>query len=304
MEHRQLRHFLAIFEERNFTRAAKRCNISQQGLSYSIRQLETELGVPLFFRSPSGIDITEFGRVLYRSARGWLDHHSLIVEEIRGLREKSSPRFVLALAEGYSDIFPEGFFRDFLLSRDGMIVDIACFPADICQESMVRQGICLGFSAVPINTAVFEILHSWRDRVLLVAGENHPLAGKGSVSLKDLRNESVIILNNQRHPQPAIMKLCADAGIRPSTSLGASDPGLYRELCMTGRFVSFWSGPVTIPGLVGIHIDEFENLHSEISLIRNRNAWLSPAAEAFIAWTEKKFPGPVPPEKNSAGPAQ
>jgi DNA-binding transcriptional LysR family regulator len=50
MEHRQLRNFLTICEEKSISKAAERLFISQQGLSKSIKQLEQELQVPLFFR--------------------------------------------------------------------------------------------------------------------------------------------------------------------------------------------------------------------------------------------------------------
>ncbi len=64
MELRQLSHFLAVAEERHFTRAAARVHLTQSSLSSSIRALERELGSDLFVRSTRQVELTEAGRAL------------------------------------------------------------------------------------------------------------------------------------------------------------------------------------------------------------------------------------------------
>jgi DNA-binding transcriptional LysR family regulator len=59
----QLRYFLAMCEERNFTRAARRCGVSQPSLSNAIRALELDFGGPLFFRNPNG-HLTKLGKTI------------------------------------------------------------------------------------------------------------------------------------------------------------------------------------------------------------------------------------------------
>ncbi|MEV5350689.1 LysR family transcriptional regulator [Streptomyces achromogenes] len=64
MELRHLQHFVAVAEDRHFTRAAERLMVSQSGLSASIRALERELRAPLFVRSTRRVTLTEAGRAL------------------------------------------------------------------------------------------------------------------------------------------------------------------------------------------------------------------------------------------------
>ena len=62
MEMQQVRYFLAICEEGNFTRAAERCGVKQPSLTRAIKILETEFEGPLFVRTPKGTTLSQLGR--------------------------------------------------------------------------------------------------------------------------------------------------------------------------------------------------------------------------------------------------
>jgi DNA-binding transcriptional LysR family regulator len=64
MEMHQVRYFLALCEELNFTRAAERCNVAQPSLTRAIKQLEEELGGALFRRERANTHLSELGRTL------------------------------------------------------------------------------------------------------------------------------------------------------------------------------------------------------------------------------------------------
>ena len=72
MELRHLHYFVAIAEERSFTRAAERLWVAQPGLSTQVRRLETELGVQLFDRHTRGVDLTAAGQLFLERARAAL----------------------------------------------------------------------------------------------------------------------------------------------------------------------------------------------------------------------------------------
>jgi DNA-binding transcriptional LysR family regulator len=92
MELRQLSYFLAVAEERNFTRAAQRIPIAQPAISQQIRRLEAELGERLFLRDRRGIRLTAAGQALLPHARTMLAdaaHAREAVAALSGLRTRT-----------------------------------------------------------------------------------------------------------------------------------------------------------------------------------------------------------------------
>jgi DNA-binding transcriptional LysR family regulator len=87
MQMQQVRYFLALCEELNFTRAARRCGVSQPSLTTAISVLERELGGALFDRKPS-IALTALGRVV----RPYLDEIARNAEHAREVARTLTPR--------------------------------------------------------------------------------------------------------------------------------------------------------------------------------------------------------------------
>ena len=82
-----LDYFLAVFRNRSIGKAARELRISQPALSKAIRRLEDELRVPLFVRSPAGVEPTRFAEALSRRANVINDEYQRATAEIRSLRD-------------------------------------------------------------------------------------------------------------------------------------------------------------------------------------------------------------------------
>lgn len=85
MELRQLRHFVAVVDSANLSRAAERVAISQPALTRSIKNLEDLLGVELLERQPRGVAPTEAGLALYHHAQIVLNACQRLTREVREL---------------------------------------------------------------------------------------------------------------------------------------------------------------------------------------------------------------------------
>ncbi len=100
MEIRQLKAFLAIAEAKTFTAGARRVNVTQAAISMQIRQLEDEVGLPIFTRTPRRVILTEAGEYLLERARKILREHDSALAEIAEVAGAEYGRLRIGSASG------------------------------------------------------------------------------------------------------------------------------------------------------------------------------------------------------------
>ena len=104
MDLRQLRYFVAIVQCGSITRASLQLNVAQPALSLHVRNMEADLGVPLLFRTPQGVQPTEAGMILHRNAQAIISQFEHTEAEIRGSRADPAGLVRLGLPSSISQI--------------------------------------------------------------------------------------------------------------------------------------------------------------------------------------------------------
>lgn len=193
MDLKQMRYFLAVAEERNFTRAAERLHMAQPPLTRQIQALEDDIGAPLFMRTSKGVALTEAGQALLAE-----------VPNLLALAQRAKERAVLA-SEGQSGRLDIGIFGSAVLDLIPRI--LARFHADRPEVKIVlhnltkheqiaalrERRISVGFNRlVPPedDLVVEEVL---RESMVVALPARHPLAGQAEVSVGDLSDCPLIL---------------------------------------------------------------------------------------------------------------
>ncbi|MEY9842994.1 LysR substrate-binding domain-containing protein [Streptacidiphilus sp. MAP5-3] len=249
-ELRRLRYFLAVAEERNFTRAAERLHIAQPALSRQVRELERELGVELLARTTHKVEPTEAGRMLLERGPALLE----AAENLwRGVREYADGRVgALSLGYGMSAGYETAPQLLLAMSEEAPGIEVSARVmafADIV-DSVAAGTLDVGLvrSAQLDALAVdVELTLLRREPQGIVISRDHPLA-QGATEIDPADLDGLKLLLHPRDHNPGhydeIMEICARAGAKPEV--------LYRGLDFDASYTPVASGAaVTMVGLSG-----------------------------------------------------
>jgi DNA-binding transcriptional LysR family regulator len=226
MELRHLRYFVAVAEELHFTRAAERLGIKQPPLSLQIRQLEHEMGAPLFHRLTRGVELTEAGALLLVEARQILDHVQRAKASVQSRARGETGRIHLGFAGAtYFQPLVPTVIRAYREHYPRVVLS----PEQSNTPQLVaglRSGeIDIAFVRPPISDAEgLAIEPLVEEPMLIVLPASHPQAGNCSMPLEALARESLILFPRAIGPglYDAVIASCQRAGFSPK--LGQEAP--------------------------------------------------------------------------------
>jgi DNA-binding transcriptional LysR family regulator len=253
MELRHLRYFLAVAEERHFGRAAKRLRIAQPPLSRQIHALEAEVGLPLFDRAKRRIELTPAGTAFLTHARRVFEVIDDGVHEAR----RAAAGQIGRIAVGYPTSVAFGGLVDLLgafrAHSPGVEVTLReLAPQD--QVDALKDGrIDVGFVRTPIDGDGLASCRVYREPLLIVLPEGHPLAGHRRIALSLLAREPFVCFPRSRSPTffDFLMRLCHDAGFTPRIAQEAPLLDIL-SLVAAGFGVAMLPGSVRAAGRPGV----------------------------------------------------
>lgn len=216
MDLRHLRYFVAVAEERHFTRAAARLGIQQPPLSLQIRQLEEELGTKLLRRLTRGVELTESGSYLLEEAYRILNHVERTRTDVQSLARGTTGRIRLGFGGAtYFEPLVSSIIRTFRERYPGVVL----IPEQSVTPRLVGKlkgnEVDIAFLRPPLDEPDWLGLDLLVEETMLaVLPTSHALAGKASVHLTELAEESFILFPRVDSPgfHDALTDSCRHAG--------------------------------------------------------------------------------------------
>lgn len=236
MEIKQIRYFVTLAEEQSFSRAAARLHMTQPPLTRQIQQLEESMGVTLFERHNRGVTLTDAGQTFLAEARKLLTLAEQALDKTR-LAEQG--------AIGRIDIGVFGsailnFIPQLLLSFRARYpnVEVALYTmSKPSQIKALREGrLTIGFNRFMAQESDMVVESVLKEPLCVALPSRHALAGRASLSVKELEHEPFILFPNNTRPSLAdeVVGLCRAEGFEPLVAQETSDVVSCIALVSTG----------------------------------------------------------------------
>ncbi|MFJ3640490.1 LysR family transcriptional regulator [Streptomyces sp. NPDC090108] len=289
MELRQLKYFLAVAQEANFTRAAELVHVSQPGISTQIRQLESDLGATLIDRSGRGARLTAVGEVALGHARSVLaavDSLRQAVEEMNGLvRGRLVVGMVTACTVAPLFEALSSFHRAHPGVELSLVEDDSAGLVERVREGSLDLALVGTAGKPPAGLDAWQIV---AEPVVAAVPPGHPLAAREYVALAELGSYPLICLPRGTGIRAVLDQAAAALGLSLPISLEAGAPGAVVNLAERGLGVAVLSASMAgqDKGLRPLAITDVDTL-AVLSLVSTPSG--SPALRELMAHCRRAF---------------
>jgi DNA-binding transcriptional LysR family regulator len=260
---KQLKYFLAVAEEKSFSRAAERLHISQPPLSQQIMKLEAELGVKLFARTTRTFELTVAGKALMQEAAELLGKMRMTIDTVRQIDRGEVGRLRVGIVGSAMWGPIPSMLEEFQSKYPRVTWTIHELGPTVQYDALRAKQIDVGFWREPkleedeLKRDNLKQELCFRENVCVAVNEHHPLAKQESIELTDLASEPMLTLALDKSAFPRyLIQCCVKAGFQPTIFQEANEPQTLLAMVGAGLGVTLmpettsrigWPGVVFLP---------------------------------------------------------
>lgn len=281
---RQLKIFAAVAGNGSFTRAAKHLNLTQPAVSMQVKQLENQIGMPLFEQVGKKIFLTEAGEEVHHYSRAvtrQLDEMEATLNSLKGLDSgrlrisivATANYFAPRLIGAFSDIFP------------GISVSLDVHNRQSLLDKLKENEVDMAIMGRAPADHELEAEMFMENPLVIIAPPDHPLAGGTDIPLKRLEDEIFLVRESGSGTRRAMEEFFAQHGINITTGMEVSSVEAIKQCVQAGLGLGLMSRDairmeLTLGSLVILNVRCFPILRHWF-LAHRKSKRLSAPAEAF-----------------------
>jgi DNA-binding transcriptional LysR family regulator len=292
MDLNQLKYFVSVVDHMSFSKAAEKLHISQPSLSKAIKNLERDLGFQIIERNTRNSRLTEAGEVLYGRAIHLLSEMAIVKKEMEEVKLIGKGELQIGMIESVKYWIPKVISRYNKNFPEMHIRLMEVLGGDAVKNSLKKYQTHAIITNQQIKEVDIETVPLYKERLVLVLHENHPLAARESITLKELEQDSFIISTEGFQTREDILHAFELEGIVPTikyeierfeTALSLVSENLGIALIPE----NYLQGPYDF-SIISKIIDS-PALERTVYLTYMKNRYVSPSIKAFLTEVECFF---------------
>jgi len=282
MELHQLRYFVAVAEERHFTKAARGLHVAQPSVSRAIRVLEEELGTSLFHRMKGNVALTPAGETLLPWARRVLADVDGATGEVRELADLRRGRLAVGATPSLTITLLPPALAKFHSAYPG--IDLVLQEAgsrDLVRE--LEQGaLDVALVILPVSHETLETSPLLREELVVAVAPDHALASRRTIPIADLKGVPLVMFRDGYDLRAATVAACRRAGFEPLFALEGGEMDGVLRLAAAGLGVAVVPSLVIDPAGPLKAVRLAEPLTRTIGFANRKDRHLSRAGREFV----------------------
>ena len=281
MELYQLEYFLEAARQRNFTRAAAHLHLAQAALSEQIRNLESELGTPLFHRGRRETVLTAAGETLRTHAEALLERATAARQAVQDLVGLRGGRLTIGVIPSVSACVLPAAIAAF--RKQHPLVELALFEgtSEAVAQSVESGRVEFGIVQLPTSGGDFDEHLFFTEPFVALVAKSHAAAKQRRITLAKLAHEPFVFYKGRA--RDTALAACRAAGFEPRIACESSELETIRSLVAAGLGVAILPQLATrqnTANCIAVRL-RGESIERKVAVISRTGHTVSPGAAVF-----------------------
>lgn len=232
-------YFHEVANQKSYTRASERLNISQPALSKCISGLEAYLGVKLINYSNRVFTLTQAGERFEVATRIFFQQYETMIDSVRTDSCAPTGMVKIGIPASITDAVFLDPAREFVINDNGITLNVTDADSSVILDNLAKGTFDLGIimlsSALPPRVEIFPLM---QDKCYVVLNKEHHLANESSISLSQLAGERFLMAGELSSLYIVFQNMCEHIGIRPNIICQGMNPKFFMEMISQNQGVT------------------------------------------------------------------
>ena len=239
MEIKQIRAFLSVANNLNFTKASEEMYMTQSSISKIIKTLEEELETKLFYRNPK-IELTDSGHELFKQSVNLVSLLDNIPIEINNLIKLKKGEINIGIPPIIGASFFPRIIGEFKFLYPNIEIKLLEVGSKIIEEKLEKGELDIGIvCSFPKKSSIYDMFEYVKSPLMVGVNINNPLANKGIIYFKELKDENFILFQQDFSLYDFIIARCIDNSFQPNIICNSSQRDFIIEMVESELGITF-----------------------------------------------------------------